>query len=203
MIRAVMLDVDGVLVRGRPEDGRPWAERLEADLGLCPAALHRAFFAPHWEEIVVGRAGLMERLGPALADIAPWLPAERLVEYWFGQDARLDEGLLVELAALRARGVTVHLATNQEHLRAAHLMGPLGLGAHAEAIHHSAAIGARKPQPAFFRHVAAAVGLPPGALVLVDDTPANVDAAVAEGWRALCWTGEDRLLDLLRPLLAE
>ena len=60
-----MLDVDGVLLRGRPADGLPWATGLEADLGVSPAALHASFFAVHWAEIVVGRAGLMERLRPA------------------------------------------------------------------------------------------------------------------------------------------
>ncbi len=45
MIKAVMLDVDGVLVDGRPSDGRHWAASLEADLGLSFAVLQDAFLS--------------------------------------------------------------------------------------------------------------------------------------------------------------
>jgi putative hydrolase of the HAD superfamily len=60
-IKALMLDVDGVLVDGRPEDGRHWQTSVEEDLGFSADTLHEQFFAPHWDHIVVGRAGLMER----------------------------------------------------------------------------------------------------------------------------------------------
>lgn len=189
-----MLDVDGVLLRGRPADGLPWATGLEADLGVSPAALHQAFFAVHWAEIVVGRAGLMERLRPALAGIAPGVSAERLVAYWFAQDSRVDEGVLADVAALRARGIAVHLATNQEHLRAEWLRERFaGL---VDGVQYSACLGAKKPDRAFFALAAAAVGVPAEQLVLVDDTAANVAAARAAGWQAAPWTGEDRLLAL-------
>ena len=59
-IKALMVDVDGVLIDGRPEDGRQWQASVEEDLGFPSDALHEQFFAPHWENIVLGRAGLME-----------------------------------------------------------------------------------------------------------------------------------------------
>ncbi len=194
LIRALMLDVDGVLLRGRPADGLPWAAQLEPDLGVSPEALHQAFFAPHWNEIVVGCAGLMERLGPALAGIAPRVQAQRLVDYWFAQDSRVDEGVLADVAALRAQGVAVHLATNQEHLRAAWLRERFG--GFVDGVQYSAALGVKKPDPAFFARAAAAVGLPAADMMLVDDTAANVQAARAAGWQARHWSGETRLATL-------
>lgn len=189
-----MLDVDGVLLRGRPADGLPWATGLEADLGVSPAALHAAFFAVHWAEIVVGRAGLMERLRPVLAAIAPGVSAERVVAYWFAQDSRVDESVLADVAALRGRGVAVHLATNQEHLRAQWLRERFaGL---VDGVQYSAGLGVKKPGAAFFARAAAAVGVPAAELMLVDDTAANVVAAQAAGWQAALWTGSERLLAL-------
>jgi len=46
-------------------------------------------------------------------------------------------------------------------------------------------IGVRKPDPAAFAALAAAMGLPSEAIVFVDDAPRNVDAARALGFRAL------------------
>lgn len=187
-LAALMMDVDGVLVTGRPADGLPWATGLRDDLGLDPGDLHRAFFAPSWDAIVTGRRPLRPALEAALASVAPHLPAGRLIDYWFRNDARLDTALLAALARLRAAGLPVHLATNQEHERARYLLEDLGLAAHVDGCHHSAAIGCAKPDPAFFRTVAGRVGLPPAALLLVDDSAGNVEAARGAGWQALHWT---------------
>jgi putative hydrolase of the HAD superfamily len=81
--KVLMMDVDGVLVSGRPSDGRHLFAELEADLGLSPDRLRQTFFTPFWEAIVTGREGLTERLTPVLAEIAPKVSAERLIAYWF------------------------------------------------------------------------------------------------------------------------
>lgn len=186
--KALMVDVDGVLVDGRPEDGRHWQASLEKDLGFTSDALHEHFFAPCWESIVLGRAGLMEHLTTALQKIAPHVSPARLVSYWFEMDSRLVAPLLAELSLLRAAGVRVYLATNQEHLRAAYLMEKLGLAEHVDGIFYSARLGAKKPDMEFFARVQAAVGLNGEELLLIDDSRQNIEAARKAGWQALHWT---------------
>jgi putative hydrolase of the HAD superfamily len=192
-----MLDVDGVLVHGRPADGKPWFTGLEADLGLSYALLQATFFEPYWQAIFTGRDALAPRLGAVLAKAAPGLSAETLIAYWFDNDSRLDLTVLDDVATLRRRGIRVLLATNQEHLRARYLMEELGLGSKVDGMLHSAALGCRKPMPEFFRRATAHAGVPPAEIVLVDDAPANVDAARAAGWQAHLWTGETRLAALV------
>jgi len=198
MIKALLIDVDGVLIRGRPDDGRPWASALAEDLGFGTEVLQREFFRPHWEDIVVGRASLHERLAPVLARIAPDLPVERFVDYWFANDARIDKQLIADLDAARASGYQAYLATNQEHARARYLMGDLGLSDHVDGIHYSASLGCRKPDPAFFRAVEHVLDLPAQNLLLIDDDDRNVAAARTNGWQARQWTGDRRLPDILR-----
>src|SRR4051794_30137923 len=123
--KALLLDVDGVLVDGRPEDGRHWQTSLEADLGVDPAALQKHFFTPHWDAVVLGRAGLLEHLATALQQVAPHVSPTTFVDYWFGRDSRVVSAFLPQLSLLRADGIAVYLATNQEHLRAAYLMESL------------------------------------------------------------------------------
>jgi putative hydrolase of the HAD superfamily len=195
-LKALMVDVDGVVVV-TPEGG--WGATLEADLGLSLATLQAQFFAPHWREVSLGRAGLHERLGPVLARHAPHLTSAALVAYWFEKDARLDHGLLDQLAELRAGGLALHLATVQEHLRADHLWTALGLRDRFDAIHYSAAYGCGKPDAAFFERVCERTGFAPGELLLLDDRRDNVEAARAAGWRAALWTGSERVADLLTP----
>lgn len=190
-----MVDVDGVIVRpdGKREDKRRWDHDLKRDLGVDPAVLQDAFFKPHWPDVVNGRADLFDRLRPALAEVAPSVTAEALVDYWFKWDSALDEALLADLAALRASGTPMHLATVQEHHRARYLWETLGFKSRFDAIHYSAAYGVGKPDPAFFRAVAAKTGYAPETLVLIDDSAANIEGARSAGWRANLWTTESRL----------
>jgi putative hydrolase of the HAD superfamily len=198
-INALMVDVDGVLVDGRPEDGRPWQTSLEEDLGVFPDALREHFFAPCWENIVLGRAGLMEHLAPALRTIAPDVSPAEFVSYWFERDSRVVAPVLAELSWARSAGIRVYLATNQEHRRASYLMETIGLAAHVDGIFYSAQLGARKPQMEFFAAVQAAVGLRAEDLLLIDDSLQNVEAARTAGWQAHHWT-RDSSPDLLRSL---
>lgn len=192
-----MLDVDGVLVCGRPNDRRRWDADLEADLGLSPALLHDHFFVPHWQGIVEGRSSLAERLAPVLARIAPHLPVETLMAYWFAHDAHVDRRLLAQVAALRAGGLMVCLATNQDHARAHHLWHDLALSRHFDALFHSATIGAAKPAAAFFGAIQASVGSRADELLLVDDSASNTAAARQAGWHAHDWREDDDLLAIV------
>jgi putative hydrolase of the HAD superfamily len=194
-LKALMLDVDGVLITPRPGG---WAVDMEADLGLSRAALAEHFFAIHWEDVVMGRAGLHERLAPVLAKIAPHLTSERLAAYWFDKDAILDRQLLDDLAEIRSSGVALHLATVQEHLRADYIWTTLGFRERFDAMHYAAELGCGKPDPAFFAKVAERTGLSPAEMLLIDDKAENVDAARAAGWGGALWDGTERLAAVLQ-----
>ena len=111
-IKALMVDVDGVLVDGRAEDGNHWHTSMEQDLGLAYDTLHTHFFAPHWESILLGRADVSVDLTAALEQIAPHLTLDNLLAYWFEKDSRLDVPLLEQLSLIRSSGIRVYLATN-------------------------------------------------------------------------------------------
>ncbi|MDZ4371345.1 MAG: HAD-IA family hydrolase [Phenylobacterium sp.] len=192
--KALMVDVDGVVVV--PRTGG-WAVDMETDLGLSITTLQARFFTPHWDDVANGRAALHDRLAPVLADIAPHLNSRTLTDYWFAKDAQLDLTLLADLAALRATGVPLHLATVQEHERAAYLWDTLRLRERFDGLHHSAAVGCGKPDPAYFAAVEARTGFAPADLVLIDDKAANVEAARAAGWGGALWDGTRRLADVL------
>lgn len=192
--RVLMLDVDGVLIQPRPGG---WTVDMEADLGLSRAALAEHFFAVHWDDVVMGRANLHERLAPVLAQIAPHLTSQKLAAYWFAKDAIVDQQLLEDLADMRASGVALHLATVQEHLRADYLWTILGFRERFDALHYAADLGCGKPDPAFFARVGERTGFAPGEMLLIDDKAENVEAAREAGWDAALWDGTERLAEVL------
>ncbi len=189
-----MVDVDGVVIRTRPGG---WAADLETDLGLPADLLQSHFFGPHWDDVVMGRAALRDRLDPFLARHAPHLSSSELTGYWFAKDAWLDDDLLADLAAVRAGGLTLHLATVQEHERAGHIWDTLRFRDRFDAMHYAADLGCGKPDPEFFARIEARTGFVPADLLLLDDRPANVEAARAAGWRGALWDGKQVLSEVL------
>ena len=196
-MQTIMMDVDGVLVAGRPKDGADLFTDLEADLGISAPTLQREFFKPRWPDIITGRKPLLPELAEFLTDIASAVSAQTLIDYWFENDSRLVEAVVEGMAELRTRGHRVYLATNQEHMRAAYLMGPMGLGRHVDGIFYSAAIGHRKPSQQFYHHIQDTLGVSPDDITLVDDTEDNVIAAREQGWNAIHWRSHMSLLDEL------
>ena len=143
----------------------------------------------------------MDRLVPALARIAPGVPPQTLVDYWFENNFRIDESIRSAIRHYRSAGVRVFLCTNQEHLRAAYLMTTLELSADVDGILYSAELGDRKPGAAFFRLAAKRAGAQPRDIAFVDDAAANVEAARKAGWTAVQWTGSGNFRETIDPLL--
>lgn len=197
-VKTLMIDVDGVVIR-HPQ-GLRWDHTIASDLGVDPEKLQSGFFAVHWPDVMAGRAGLHERLALALPDFAPHLTPDALTAYWFAKDAHLDQDLLDQLGVLDGR-YALHLATVQEHLRAAYIWNELGLKDRFEAIHYAADYGCGKPDPAFFDAVAARTGHAPHELLLIDDSPRNVEAARACGWRAGLWDGTQTVAEVIAEAL--
>lgn len=198
MKRCLMLDVDGVLVKGRPKDGLPWATDIEKDLGINPARLQAEFFTPYWADIITGKLVLLEVLMRCLPLISNTLTAEELIEYWFKMDARIDADVLQNCEKLRRSGTSIFLATNQDHMRADYLMNDLSLRNHVDGIIYSAGIAARKPDQAFYKEAETISGFTPEELVLIDDTKVNVKAARDAGWAAVHWEEGSNLINAFK-----
>lgn len=190
-----MVDVDGVLIVHPDPAG--WSVHLERDLGLPASTLQAEFFEQHWDDVIHGRASLRDRLAPALKIIAPQLTVGKLIDYWFNNDAFLNDALLAELASVRAGGVEVHLATVQEHDRARFIWEDLDFRGKFDGLHYAAELGCSKPDAQFYKCIEARSGFGPQDLFFVDDKIANVEGAKICGWAAALWTGNDTLRSLM------
>lgn len=196
--KCLMLDIDGVLVDGRPSDGKHWKTSLLEDVGLAPSELSQAFFKVEWLDIVVGRKQLMPTLETALTCIAPHVRAKDLISYWFAMDSRIVDSVLLDVRAARKQGVPVFLTTNQEHMRVEYLMKTVGLENEVDGIIYSAQARCKKPDLEFYDFAERTTTYAPEELLLVDDTPANVQGALASGWSAVHWDGTEKLSAILQ-----
>jgi len=182
MIKAVVFDFGGVLVRTEDQAGRrQWERRL----GLEERALDRLVFQSEVAaRATVGdasEAAIWEHVATTLK-----LPAGELAamqnDFWAGD--KLDTDLVALLASLRPRYRTAILSnywpTGREII-ARHF----GLEQAVDTIFISAEEHLAKPDPRLYQLVAGRLGVQPVEAVLVDDFLANVNGARAAGWQAI------------------
>ncbi|VXC06662.1 HAD-IA family hydrolase [Nocardioides sp. AX2bis] len=193
-VRHVLLDADGVLQRV-PGD---WVALVEPWLG--PDA--RGFLEGFWSEempALRGEGDFLSLLEDHLRRAGnPADPREVFEAVWLAIEVDPTSMALVD--ELRATGVGVHLGTNQERHRAAHMRTVLGYDDLFDVSCYSCDLGAAKPEPAYFERAVERLRDEAAGVLFVDDRADNVEAARSVGLRAEQWhldDGHDRLRAVL------
>jgi len=179
MIRNVVFDVGGVLVRLRYE---PFIEHLVAagiDMSDLPAWLARVDLAAHERGEITGE-DLLERVA-AMAR----MPLDRgeLQARWLDMFDRAHE--MFELASGLMTDYRVYLLSNVGDLHWRHLAAQYGLDDLVHGTLASFRVGAIKPTEAIYREAERRFALEPAATVFIDDLAPNVAGARACGWQAI------------------
>ena len=180
MRTAVLFDADGVVIRSEP-----FTVALEKTYGIPASRLNR-FFREDFPDCLVGKAALTDRLDRLISEIRWEGSRQDLLDFWFRSEHRVDAELINQLAALRKAGYLVALATNQEQNRARYLRNEMGLDAVFDRLFFSCELGAKKPDPEFYRKIQQMLqsdGV--SKIIFFDDHARNVEAAIHAGWQAM------------------
>jgi len=191
-MRAVLFDVDGVLVHGyhaRAEKQRRWDEHLLIDLGIEPEAFKKEFIHGIFEsQVIVGKLSLVNALEQTLPKLGYSGSPMTVISYWLERDSQINYQLIDVVRSLqRKRVAKLYIATNQEHLRAFHLWNALGFRTLFDDMFNSARLGAMKPGREFFERASELLGNQAEPPLMFDDSPAVVTAANDFGWEGVLY----------------
>jgi HAD superfamily hydrolase (TIGR01509 family) len=184
-VRAVIFDCDGVLVDSERIAG-PILAALLTELGLptTPPDVDRDFKGRSWEH---GLTVIRARRG----GVEPWPELrERYRAALFGAfdaELRAIAGVTAALDALDAAGIPRCVASSGDHERIRRGLRAGGLRDRFPdaSIFSVDDVAHGKPAPDLFLHAAAHMRFDPAATVVVEDSPAGVQAGVAAGMRVL------------------
>ncbi len=188
-LRLVIFDCDGVLVDSETISNDVLA-RLLSDEGL-PTTLPQA--RRDYQGLLLGEVvrGAEARLGRALP--AGWLARyEREREQAFRRELAPVAGAADAIARVRAADVDVCVASQGKLSKTRLSLELTGLRQlfDEQALFSAESVPRGKPHPDLFLHAARTIGVPPGACVVVEDTPSGVTAAVAAGMRAIGYAAD-------------
>lgn len=179
MIRNVVFDVGGVMLRLRYQPFVRYLQEAGADLSDLPSWLATIGLEEHERGEIPG-AELLARVS---ATARTPLDPEDLNRRWLDMFERTDE--MFELAAGLMARHRVYLLSNVGDLHWAHMEREYGIERVGHGAIASFRVGAIKPQPEIYRIAEERLGLDPRATVFVDDLARNVAGARACGWNAI------------------
>ncbi len=179
MIKAVIFDIDGVLI-----NGEQFSTILERDHGISKERT-LPFFSGIFQDCLVGNADLKQELAIHLKEWGWDKTVEEFLHYWFTSEQNIDHDLIAFINALKKQGIHVYVATNQEKYRTDHLWNELGFSKIFRAMFSSAHLGHQKHEAKFFDKVMEQLdGVKKSEVILWDDTQKNIDTAKAAGLHA-------------------
>ena len=179
--RAVVFDMDGVLIDSHPAHRAAWESFLQS-LGVRVADEDLSF-------ILEGRTR-SEILRHFLGE----LPEDELQEYGRRKDEIFRElehsiqpapGVMGFLSKLEQMGLSCAVATSASEIRTASTIERLGLSSYFDAIITAADVHLGKPHPQVYQLACERLGVPPTEAVAFDDAPAGVLSARSAGLRCI------------------
>lgn len=191
MTQAVVFDIGGVILDWNPRhlyrklfDGD--AAQMEWFLAhVCTAAWNAEQDRGRtWADAVAALATQHPEHAGLIAAYA---------ERWDEMVAGPIAGTLDLIAALAGRGVPLYGLSNFSFEKFPSMRRRYPVFDAFLGIVVSGEIGMIKPEPAIYRHFLARFGLDAADCLFVDDQPANVEAAIAEGMQGVVFTGPDAL----------
>ncbi|WP_432746608.1 HAD family hydrolase [Streptomyces sp. JH002] len=186
-VRLVIFDCDGVLVDTETIGPAVVAEMAtEAGWPLTPDEVRERFLgrpeAYLYEQI---RAHAATPVGP------DWLVTYHArVSEAFAARPHTMPGVVELLDALDARGLPYCVASSGNHRRIRHSLTHSGLWPRfAGRIFSADDVAHGKPAPDLFLHAARTMGAAPADCLVIEDSPAGVDAALAAAMPVIGYTG--------------
>ena len=177
MIKIVIFDADGMIVHGTRFSAR-LAKKFDISTDVT-----KEFFKGVFQDCIVGKADLREEL-PAYFSSWGWKGSlEEILEFWFSPEYNLiDERFMPFIEKLRESGIKCYLATNNEKYRTQNLVDDRGIGKWFDGIFSSAVIGAKKPEPDFFKYILSNLtDVKKEEVLFWDDDTKNIEGAESVG----------------------
>ena len=191
----LLIDIDGVLLHPQPNFRSMMLEDTKWE-GDDESFFKKLFADEEYQESLRGRRDFTDFLRRFLPENGNPCTFELFMKWWCHPLIPNIE-LIDQLTNLN---LELSIATNQEKLRSAAVMSQLKPHVELDSVFISHELGVAKPDHAFFSEVLSKINLPPDAVTLIDDSIANIEAAIETGMNAVRFRGNDHVLESLRHM---
>jgi beta-phosphoglucomutase len=194
MLRAVIFDLDGVIVDSHPAHLQAWKTFLHS-LEKNVSDNDLQFVLEGYKREVI----LRHFLGDLSAEEVKYYGAQKDALFRDSmQELKTVAGFSRFFDSVQAAGLPMALASSASRWRAEYILNRLGLASAFRAIVTGDDVASGKPDPAIFQIAAEALNTDPGDILVCEDAVSGVEAAKRAGMKCLAIAANGR-----RPLLEE
>ncbi len=185
MLKAILLDADGIVIQGRQ---KYFSEILSEKQGV-ELEVVLDFFKKDYKKCVLGQADLKQEIVKYL-DKWKWQgTADELLSFWFSKDGHPSPEILDIIEQLRSQGFKAYIASDHSQYRAHDILQNMNMKEYFDGSFFSCNLGTTKKDPAFYIQAAQELDLDPNEIMFWDDEMENVEAAEKAGCMAYYYEG--------------
>lgn len=184
--KVIVLDLDGVVSTGR-YFSQIYADEQGVDINkLTPFFKNKKDLANMGQDLKVLLKDELENW--------EWKgTVDELVDYWLKVNTDVDTRFNALNNKLRAQGIKVYLATDQEKYRMEYLWNVKDLKDWFDGLFVSYEVGAVKDEPEFFAIVIKKLGVTPEDILYIDDSSSKIAAAAKNGVKTMLYKNFEQL----------
>jgi len=189
----VIFDVGNVLLAFNPD--MLLRDLLPEQPELYPVLKERVFGSPYWPMLDRGLLTCEEAIEPMSALHPELRPAiTRIMTGWVDLKNVIDEGVQT-LEKCKAMGKKLYVLSNYNDRAFEVVRAKFDFWRHFDGFVISAHEGLTKPDPAIFRLLLERFQLDPQRSLFIDDSPANIEAALHCGLQGVCYNRAGKLAE--------
>jgi putative hydrolase of the HAD superfamily len=196
-MRAILLDVDGVVIK--PRD-KYFSEKLSKEYDI-PLSEIIPFFKNEYKKAAIGKADIKKILPSYLRKWGWKKGTDSFLRYWYESEKEINEKVIDKVMDLRKKGIKVFLVSDNEKGRANFIMENLGLKNKFNGGFFSCSLGITKSDPQFFKAVMDKMNIDPKQIFYWDDDPKNIDVAEDAGINAFLFTSNEDFVNNINHLM--
>jgi HAD superfamily hydrolase (TIGR01509 family) len=181
-MRAVLFDLDGVLVDTEPLKGQAHVETVESFGGEAKVDWYKELMGESHDRV---REGFLERSGLEVSGDEYDEEYRAAYARFLRSEGRLRDGARALMRGLRARHVSMALVTSSGRKTVERILDRFGLRATFDVVVSAGDVAREKPAPDPYRKALAGLSVPPSDAVVLEDSESGVRSAVAAGIRVL------------------
>lgn len=193
MIKAILIDADGVAIKPR----KRLSSKLYAEKYDIPYELIDSFFRDKFPPCIRGKADLKKEIAPYVSSWGEIHTVDKFLEEWFQQENAPETRVLAVIKQIRKR-IPVHLASDQEKYRASYIWNEMKFKEYFNTSFFSSDVGNSKEDKEFFKKVLQQLDLHAEEVMFWDDDPKNIAVAKSLGIDAYFFESFEKFETLLK-----
>ena len=199
-IKAILLDLDGVLNITENDAEYIWQKTREKDLGISHDILN-AFWKTKWKPVVLGNKDFKTELFVYLEKHNLEHKTTTVIDYFIEKNTNIDDRVL---NIIKNIDLPIYMASDLDKSRLDHYWNKLNFKDVFAGKFISSEMGVKKSKAEFFEKAQKEIGLPAGDVLFIDDDPKNVEEAEKLGIRGYSYKNfENTYNDIFNHLMKE